>query len=206
MTRYDVKRELKQCYAPKNTDWTLLDVPTQRFIALDGHGDPNTSSDFTQAVQAVYGVAYTIKFANKRADGRDFVVGPLEGLWWADDWQVFITRAKDDWQWRLLISLPDWITDDMVEDAKHAAQAKKDLPAIRDVHRETLYEGTCAQVLHIGTFDDEGPILARLHDEYLAANNLRMSGLHHEIYLSDPRRTDSAKLRTVLRQPVQPAT
>lgn len=201
---YDIKRELKQCYMPRNTDWALVEVPEQQFIAIDGHGDPNTSAEFAGAVQALYAVAYTIKFTSKRTPGKDFVVGPLEGLWWADNPELFTTRAKDTWQWRILISLPDWITEDMIEDAKDTAQANKGLPVIGDLRRETLHEGICAQVLHIGAFDDEGPILAKLHNRYMAASHLRMSGLHHEIYLSDRRRTDPAKLRTILRQPVQP--
>jgi hypothetical protein len=205
MTRYDVKRELKQFYAPTNTDWALVDVPAQRFIAVDGRGDPNTSADYTRAVQALYAVAFTIKFTSKRALGRDFVVGPLEGLWWSDRPEVFTTRAKDAWQWRMLISQPDWITDDLVDEARRAAELAKKLPTIADVRRETLHEGLSAQLLHVGPYDDEGPALARLHDEYLAANDLRMSGHHHEIYLGDPRRTEPAKLRTILRQPVRKA-
>jgi hypothetical protein len=204
-TRYDVKRELKQCYAPKNTEWALVDVPAQQFIAVEGSGDPNTSADYARAVEALYAVAYTIKFASKAGLGRDFVVGPLEGLWWSDDPEVFITREKDAWQWRMLISQPDWITDDFIEEARQAALAKKGLPAIAQVRRETLKEGTCAQLLHVGPYDDEGPALARLHHEYLAANNLRMSGHHHEIYLGDHRRTEPARFKTVLRQPVQAA-
>ena len=205
MTPYDVKRELKHCYAPKNLDWELVDVPEQRFIAVDGRGDPNTSADYAGAVEALYAVAYTIKFASKRTIDRDFVVGPLEGLWWAGDPQVFASRAKDSWQWRMLISQPEWITEDMIDDAKHVAQTKKGLPVIAEVRHETLRERSSAQVLHIGPYDEEGQVLARLHDEWLDANKLRMSGLHHEIYLSDRRRTDPARLKTILRQPVQPA-
>jgi hypothetical protein len=205
MTRYDVKRELKQCYAPTNTGWALLDMPTQQFIAVDGHGDPNTSADYAGAVEALYTVAYTIKFTSKTALGRDFVVGPLEGLWWSDRPEVFTTRAKDAWHWRMLISQPDWITEDLIDDAKKSALTKKSLPTIADIRRETLHEGTSAQLLHVGPYDDEGPVLARLHHEYLAANNLRMSGHHHEIYLGDHRRTEPAKLKTILRQPVQTA-
>ncbi|RZQ60523.1 GyrI-like domain-containing protein [Amycolatopsis suaedae] len=205
MTRYDVKRELRRCYAPTNTAWALVDVPAQQFLAVDGRGDPNTSIDYARAVQALYAVAYTIKFTSKRELGRDFVVGPLEGLWWSDRPEVFTTRAKDAWNWRMLISQPDWITADLIDDARQAALAKKDLPAIAGVRRETLHEGTSAQVLHVGSYDDEGPVLAELHHEYLAANNLTFAGHHHEIYLGDPRRTEPAKLRTVLRQPVRPA-
>lgn len=205
MTRYDVKRELKQYYAPKNSEWALVDVPAQRFIAVDGRGDPNTSADYARAVEALYSVAYTIKFASKRTLGRDFVVGPLEGLWWSDRPEVFTARAKDAWQWRMLISQPDWITEDFIDEAKQAALAKKGLPTIADVRYETLHEGTSAQLLHIGPYDDEGPVLAKLHHKYLAANNLRMTGHHHEIYIGDPRRAEPAKLKTVLRQPVRTA-
>lgn len=205
MTRYDIKRELKQCYAPRNRDWALVDVPAQRFIAVDGSGDPNTSAGYARAVEALYTVAYTIKFASKRTLDGDFVVGPLEGLWWSDRPEVFTARDKDAWQWRMLISQPDWITEDFIDDAKQTALAKKDLPTIADVRYEPMHEGLCAQVLHIGPYDDEGPILAELHGEYLAANNLRMTGHHHEVYLGDPRRSAPAELRTVLRQPVERA-
>jgi hypothetical protein len=202
--RWDVKRALKQCYAPTNRDWALVEVPEQPFIAIDGAGDPNTSDAYARAVEALYAVAYTAKFASKRS-GQDFVVGPLEGLWWSDDMATFTTRDKNAWQWRLLISLPEWVTDDAVDDAKQVVRAKKGLAALDRIRRETLREGVSAQVLHIGSYDDEGPLLATLHDEWLAANNLRPTGLHHEIYLSDPRRTEPAKLKTVLRQPVLPA-
>lgn len=203
MTRYDVKRDLRQCYAPTNTDWALVDVPAQQFIAIDGRGDPNTSTDYVRAVQALYAVAYTIKFTSKRALDRDFVVGPLEGLWWSDHPEVFTTRAKDAWHWRMLISQPHWISEDLIDEARQAALANKGLPTIAEIRRETLHEGTSAQLLHVGPYDDEGPALARLHHEYLAVNGLHMSGHHHEIYLSDHRRTEPAKLRTILRQPVR---
>jgi hypothetical protein len=198
-----VKRELKELYAPKNRDWVLIDVPPQQFIACDGKGDPNTAPEYARAVEALYSVAYTLKFGNKRA-GRDFVVGPLEGLWWSDDPTVFTAREKDSWQWRMLISQPDWITAQDIKEATEEALAKKKLPTIAEVRHERLEEGTCAQVLHVGSYDDETPILATLHNDYLAANDLVMTGPHHEIYIGDPRRVDPAKLKTVLRQPVRP--
>lgn len=106
MAPYDPKRELKELYAPKNTTWALVDVPGQQFIAVDGSGDPNTAPAYARAVEALYSVAYTLKFAVKRGGGRDFVVGPLEGLWWADDWTAFTRRAKDAWHWTMLICQP----------------------------------------------------------------------------------------------------
>jgi hypothetical protein len=193
---YDIKKELKQLYTPKNTDWALLDVPAQRFIAIDGQGNPNTAESYKQAVEALYAVAYTLK----RAAERDFVVGPLEGLWWAEDMAAFTVRAKDSWQWTMLIAQPEWIDENAVEEARETVRRKKKLDAA--VRYRTLAEGRCAQALHVGSYDDEGPLLARLHEEFLAAQGLKPSGLHHEVYLGDPRRTEPAKLRTVLRQPV----
>lgn len=201
--KYDVKHDLKRCYWPRNTDWELVDVPELHFLAIDGHGDPNTSADYRVAVEALYAVAYTVKFASKADLDKDFVVSPLEGLWWAEDMGDFLARFKDAWQWTLLVNVPDWITQDMVEDARGKALTKKRLAVISDVRSPTLHEGLSAQMLHIGAYDDESATLSRLHDEYLPANNLREAGLHHEIYLSDPRRTDPAKLKTILRQPVE---
>lgn len=201
MAPYDVKRALKDLYTPKNREWQLIDVPAQQFVAVDGVGDPNTSPDYARAVQALYAVAYTAKFASKRA-GQDFVVGPLEGLWWSPDPAVFTTRAKEAWHWRMLISLPAWVTGEEIKEATEAALAKKKLPTIGHVRHETLREGLCAQALHIGSYDDEGPLMAHLHDEYLPANGLAPTGMHHEVYLGDPRRTAQEKLKTVIRQPV----
>ena len=204
MNPYDVKRELKEFYAPKNREWALVDVPPQQFIAVSGKGNPNTAPEYARAVEALYAVAYTVKFASKRA-GRDFVVGPLEGLWWSPDPEVFTTRAKDEWLWRMLISMPDWLTAEDVKEAAVAALAKKKLPAIASVEHETLHEGRCAQVLHVGSYDDETPILTQLHTEYLPAHGLTERDRHHEVYLGDPRRTAPEKLKTVLRQPVSPS-
>jgi hypothetical protein len=193
---YDVKKDLKQLYAPKNRDWALLDVPEQQFLAIDGRGNPNTAPSYARAVEALYAFAYTIRMAATES----FVVGPLEGLWWADDMAAFTVRAKDSWQWTMLVSLPAWISEDAVESAREAVRRKKKIDA--PVRLEKLREGRCAQVLHVGSYDDEGPVLARLHDEFLAAQGVKPTGLHHEVYLGDPRRVEPAKLRTVLRQPV----
>src|SRR5690606_24682794 len=111
-------------YAPKNTEWDLVDVPEQRFIAVDGQGDPNTAESYRHAVEALYAVAYTLKFASKR-EGRDFVVAPLEGLWWSDRPEDFTARAKDSWRWTLMICQPDWVDAEAIEEAKAAASAKK---------------------------------------------------------------------------------
>ncbi len=199
---YDVKKELKNLYAPKNTDWAIVEVPPMGYLAVDGEGDPGTAKAYSDAIEALYTVAYTLKFADRE---RPFVVAPLEGLWWADDPAVFAARDKAAWKWTMLIGLPPWMTEALVVPAKEKALAKKKLAAIEGVRFTELREGTCAQLLHTGSYDDEGPKLAHLHDEYMAEHGLVFNGLHHEIYLSDARRTEPAKLKTILRQPVKTA-
>ncbi|WP_062315889.1 GyrI-like domain-containing protein [Demequina maris] len=203
--KVDLKRTL-DAYAAKRGEVRLLDVPPTRYLMVDGHGDPNASPAFAQAIEALYPVAYKAKFASKKELGRDYVVMPLEGLWTADDPASFTTRRdKSAWDWTLMVMTPDWVDDALVESAIAAAGAK-DAPArLDDVRLETLAEGRCVQTLHVGSFDDEGPVLARIHDEFIPANGLRMTGRHHEIYLSDFRKVAPERLRTILRQPVEPA-
>ncbi len=203
MSGYDVKKALKAFYAPKNGEWALVDVPPMRFIGVDGAGDPNSAAAYAEAVEALYQVAYTLKFAHR---DRPFTVGPLEGLWWAEDPTTFVTRKKAAWRWTMLISLPPGFTDDEIDAAKAAALEKKKRPAISRVRVVALSEGRCAQVLHTGPYDDEGPKLAELHGAFFAEHGLTFNGLHHEIYLSDPRRVEPAKLKTILRQPVRAAS
>ncbi|MER5389166.1 GyrI-like domain-containing protein [Saccharopolyspora sp. NPDC002686] len=203
MDKYDVKKTHKRLYAPSAKDFTIVDVPEFRYLAVDGHGDPNTSPAYANAVAALYGVAYALKFASKKILDRDFVVAPLEGLWRADDPNAFVARRKDTWDWTMLINQPDWITDDMIRTSAAAVAKKKDNPALEGVHLLTLTEGTCVQILHRGSYDDETPTLDRLHNHYFPDHGLTFNGDHHEIYLSDPRRTPPEKLKTILRQPVK---
>lgn len=205
MDKYDIKVARRDLYAPSATEFSIVDVPVMRYLAVDGSGDPNTSGEYTAAVEALYTVAYTVKAHSRSALWRDFVVPPLEGLWWADDMTAFLRREKSAWHWTMLIAMPDWITDDMVATARTAARKRKDLPSIDAVAVRTLDEGRSVQILHVGPYDDEGPVLERLHRSFLPDHGLVPRGHHHEIYLSDPRRTQPAKLKTILRQPVQPA-
>ncbi|MQM28219.1 GyrI-like domain-containing protein [Glycomyces albidus] len=205
MEKYDVKKARKDLYAPSAKDFSVVEVPELRYLAVDGHGDPNTAAAYSEAVEALYSTAYTLKFDSKRNQDRDFTVGPLEGLWRADDPAVFLTRSKEDWDWTMLISLPEWITEAQVERAVAAAAEKKGNPALGGLRVLAFTEGTSVQILHIGSYDDETPTLDRLHNRYMPDNGLAFNGDHHEIYLSDPRRTEPTKLKTVLRQPVKPA-
>lgn len=204
MLTYDIKKDRKGLYAPRRTDFSLVDVPALAFLLVDGHGDPNIEAAYRDAVEALYTVSYAVRALAKTRLGRVHTVAPLEGLWSARDMEVFRTREKGAWDWTMMIAQPEWITTEMVEQARAAAQ-KKRLPALGLVRFEQYAEGRSAQILHVGSYDDEGPTLARLHDEFLPANGLVPSGRHHEIYLSDPRQTAPARLKTILRQPVTPA-
>ncbi|WP_309069273.1 GyrI-like domain-containing protein [Microbacterium sp.] len=192
--KVDVKKTLDG-YRARHGDFRFLDVPEARYLMTDGHGDPN-SWVFGEAIEALYPVAYRLKFASRSRLGRDYVVPPLEGLWWAEDMTAFTTaRDKAQWRWTLLILVPEWV-DDALFGAVEAPER---------VRLEALAEGRCVQTLHVGSFDDEAPVLARMHDEVIPGAGLVPTGRHHEIYLSDFRRVPPERRRTILRQPVAPA-
>ncbi|RIJ77610.1 hypothetical protein D1871_06515 [Nakamurella silvestris] len=204
MHKHDLKAELHQLYAPSRTEFTLVEVPELAFLAVDGTGDPNTSTAYREAVEALYALSYAVKFAARAALDRDHVVMPLEGLWHADDSLAFTRRQKDRWRWRMMILQPDWIGAELIEECRTQVARKKDLPALPLIRHLRYAEGRSLQILHIGSYDDEAPVLERLHREFMPAAGLTFNGDHHEIYLSDPRRVAPERLRTALRQPVRP--
>ena len=204
--KLDLKRELDS-YRARRGEFRRLDIPELRYLTVDGHGDPNTDPSYAAALAALYPVAYTLKFASKRELGRDYVVPPLEGLWWAQDLAAFTSaRDKSRWDWTMMLLVPDWLPDDLVTDALARVAAKRDRPdRLGDLQVRPLTEGRCVQTLHIGSFDDEGPVLHAMHHDVIPGHGLQPAGTHHEIYLSDPRRTSPDRQRTILRQPVAPA-
>lgn len=188
--------------APKS--FQFVEVPQMQYLMIDGHGDPNTAQAYQDALQTLYPVAYKLKFSSKLA-GRDYVVPPLEGLWWAERMDSFTSaRDKSQWDWTMMLMVPDWLGPEDVAKALGTAQNSADLPAGDKIRLGNLSEGRCLQVLHIGSYDDEAPVLARMH-QHIKDQGLDLTGKHHEIYLSDPRRVQPDKLRTILRQPVVPA-
>ncbi|QGQ19160.1 hypothetical protein GC089_07855 [Cellulomonas sp. JZ18] len=198
----DLKREIPAYRARRGTP-ELVTVPPLQYLMVDGHGDPNTAPEYQDALRTLYPVAYTLKFLSRRELGRDHVVMPLEALWWADDMAAFTTaRDKSRWSWTAMILVPDWITAEHVEDARATVAAKGGAPALDALRLERLDEGLCVQTLHVGPYDAEGPVLAEIHDRFVPDHGLRMTGRHHEVYLSDARRTAPERLRTILRQPV----
>ncbi|NME80392.1 GyrI-like domain-containing protein [Rhodococcus sp. 105337] len=203
--KIDFKKTL-DAYRATRGEFRIVDVPDMWYLMIDGVGDPNTSPAFADAIESLYPVAFTLKFASKRELGRDYVVPPLEGLWWSEDMASFTSaRDKSHWNWTLMVMVPEWIERDLVAAALDRVAATSTPVRRGDVRLEPLVEGRCVQTLHVGSFDDEADVLAELHDEFVPGNGLRIVGKHHEIYLSDFRRTAPEKLRTILRQPVAAA-
>jgi len=204
--KVDFKKEWPHLYRPSAREFVVVDVPPLQFLLIDGHGDPNTAPEYQQAIEALYAVAFKIKFLSKKGLDKDYVVPPLEGLWWAEDMATFTTnRDKSAWDWTMMIMQPDWIARDLFDEARRQVQKARDLPALARLRMEPYHEGLSVQILHVGSYDDEAPTLHRLHHEFIPQNGYRMAGKHHEIYLSDARKVAPEKLRTVLRQPVRRA-
>lgn len=201
--KVDLKRRLPHLYAPSAREVTEVDVPPAAYLMVDGAGDPNVSPEFQAAVEALFSLSYALKFAVKKGPlAIDYTVMPLEGLWWADDMANFDVARKSDWKWTLMILQPEWIDAALVADTLLQVRAKKPLPVLERVRFETFAEGRCAQILHVGPFAEEGPTIEKLH-RHIAGQGARLVGKHHEIYLSDLRRTAPEKLKTVLRQGMQ---
>lgn len=202
MPKIDLKKELKLLYKASAKEVALVTVPPLKYLMIDGRGDPNTSPGYVQAVEALFSVSYAAKFAVKRGSLQiDYVVMPLEGLGWADDWSVFGAGDKANWNWTMMILQPAFVPDAILKDAIAEVRRKKALPALPKLRLEEFSEGNCAQVLHVGPFSAEGPTIERLHAFILSRGTL--AGKHHEIYLSDVRRADPARWKTILRQPMK---
>jgi hypothetical protein len=198
MAKLDLYQVNKAEYATPRQP-VLLRIAKAAYFGIAGHGAPGGEA-FQQAIGALYGVAFTIKMAGKFA-GRDYGVCKLEGLWWVDSGRLFLTEPKDTWQWRLLIRTPDLIGKREMAAAQKQLTAKGKDPLFKQVDLTTLNESQCVQMLHTGPYDDEPATVAQM-EAFATAQGFRFAGLHHEIYLSDPRRVAPEKLRTILRIPV----
>ncbi|HEX5335449.1 MAG TPA: GyrI-like domain-containing protein [Propionicimonas sp.] len=216
METVDLKRQWRHLYAPKPGRFELVDVPELPFLAIDGRiepgSSPGTSEEFAASTGALYGLAYTLKFTfKKRADAPlDYPVMPLEGLWWVEDGRFDLARP-DNWHYTLMILLPEVVGEDDVVAGIAALRAKRGNRAeFTGLRLEQFTEGPCAQVMHIGPYATEPETMEGL-PPFLATEGLvdlvgSAGGKHHEIYLSDPGRTDPSRLKTILRHPVGPAT
>ncbi|XYH93189.1 GyrI-like domain-containing protein [Sorangium sp. So ce1128] len=202
MSKVDLKRELKHLYQASAKEVVQVEVPTFRFLMIDGEGDPNTSQEYAEAVEALFSVSYTAKFMVKKgAQGIDYAVMPLEGLWWSDDMSVFTSSDRSKWKWTMMIMQPHFVEEAVIRAAIVEVKRKKSLPAVCALRLESFSEGRCAQILHVGPFSEEGPTILRVHD-FIGARSA-LAGKHHEVYLSDIRRADPSKWKTIIRQPME---
>lgn len=208
MANLDMKKTLKHLFTPSTKQVGIVEIPPMSYLMIGGEGNPNTSEQYVEAVQALYNMAYAIRAICKEA-GDVFTVMPLEGLWMVkgmdgvpEDFQL-TPADKDNFVWTMMILQPDFVTADMVEQARETVSKKKPAPLrLAEVYFETYHEGDAAQLMHIGPYADEGPNIARIH-QYIADNGWKLSKKHHEIYISDPRKVAPEKMKTIIRQPFE---
>ncbi|MDP4198789.1 MAG: GyrI-like domain-containing protein [Bacteroidota bacterium] len=195
--------ELKELFSASSKTPKVVTVPKMQYLMIDGKGDPNKSKEFQDAVQALYGLAYTMKFDRKKQGKEsDYKIAPLEGLWWSENMSDFSNNNRTKWQWTLMLEQPDSITKTEVAKAAKEVEEKKHLDTVSNVRLEKWSEGECAQIMHIGPYSSEAPTIEKLHD-FIRDQGADISGKHHEIYLGDPRRSAPEKLKTILRQPLK---
>lgn len=200
MASVDLKKVYRKQYSAKVEEPVVVNVEERPFLMIDGAGDPNTAVEYREAIQALYPLAYGLRAAVKALSGDAYVVMPLEGLWWAEDMTQFDPGDKSNWLWTAMICVPGAVTESIADDVLATVTAKKQLQAGDRARVAPFGEGTSAQILHIGPYSEEAPTVALLH-EFISGRGGLLAGKHHEIYLSDPRKTDPAKLRTIIRQP-----
>ncbi|EKQ54594.1 MAG: hypothetical protein B655_0706 [Methanobacterium sp. Maddingley MBC34] len=203
MSKLDLKKKKKEFYYPSTSEVSVVDLPEMKFLMIDGQGDPNTSQEYQDAMETLFPVSYKTKFLSKKEKSQDYVVMPLEGLWWADNMEEFSIADKSSWKWTVMIRQPDFVGKSMIDMAMKELEKKKDIPSRSKLRLETFKEGEAVQIMHIGPYGEaEAPAVNKLH-AYIENQGYQLRGKHHEIYISDMRRTKPEKLKTVIRQPFQ---
>ncbi len=203
MKKVDFKKGLKHLYSPSAKDISIIDVPEMNFLMIDGEGNPNTSKLYKGAIEALFNVSYALKFMLKKSNlPIDYIVMPLEGLWWVDGTAQFSLKNKDAWKWTAMIMQPECISKELFEKAREEVKKKKDLPVLSEMRFEVFKEGQSAQILYLGPYSDECLTIEKIKD-FITKQGRKPRGKHHEIYLSDPRKTSTEKLKTVIRQPFE---
>jgi len=201
MKKLDLKKQLSEYYKTSAKTVSDVDVPSWKFLMIDGKGDPNKAQEYADAVSALYQLSYTIKFHVKKSKAAiDFAVMPLEGLWWVDDMHLFSEKDKSSWKWTMMIRQPECVTLEIVEAMRAEVAQKKNPPALSKIRFEAYHEGPSAQILYVGPYAGEGPTIAKIH-EHIRQSGHALKGKHHEIYLKEPRKSAPEKLQTVVRQP-----
>ncbi|AKB83151.1 hypothetical protein MSBR3_2573 [Methanosarcina barkeri 3] len=207
MPGIDLKKENKELYNPSAKEVSIVNVPEMNFLMIDGKGDPNISQEYQDSIEALFSVSYKIKFISKKENSQDYVVMPLEGLWWVENMKEFTVQDKSGWKWTAMIRQPDFITKDVIKEAVKEVEKKKKLPALSRIKFQSLHEGLSAQIMHIGPYSQEDPTVEKLHN-FIEEKGYEFNGSlpgekHHEIYISNMLRTEPEKLKTIIRQPMK---
>jgi hypothetical protein len=203
MDKIDFKKKFKNLYNTPSKEVVVVDVPAFNFLMIDGMGDPNTSQDYKNAVEALFAVSYALKFNVKKGKlAVDYGVMPLEGLWWADNMNSFAEGNKDLWKWTSMVMQPEFVTEAMFKGAVEFVRKKKNPLALPMLRFESLHEGLSAQILHIGPYSTEKATVEKIH-KFMEENGYIFNGKHHEIYLSDPRKSAPEKMKTIVRQAIK---
>jgi len=205
---FDYKKEYKDLYMPKDKP-VLIEVPPMNFLMADGSGDPNNNPEFQHATELLYGLSYAVKMSRnkgKQPEGYfEYVVPPLEGLWWIDEGS-FSLEKRDNWKWTLMIRQPEFVNEELVQWAVSELMRKKPDLEVKKARFETFEEGLCVQIMHIGPYSTEPETMKKVEAFLLEQglkDRLASGGKHHEIYLSDPRKSKPESMKTVLRHPVE---
>jgi hypothetical protein len=198
MEKTDLTKKFKEYYSGKTTP-EIVKFGKISYLTITGKGEP-AGKEFSEKVSALYPVAYGIKKICKD-QGKDFAVPKLEGLWWVENKKPFLTVPRSEWFWKLLIRTPEFVVKDMLLIAMADAMVKNKITIAGQVNLETLDEGNMVSILHIGSYATEPASIKKMED-FIEQNKLQKNGRHHEVYLSDPNKTEATKLKTILRQPV----
>jgi hypothetical protein len=201
LNKVDLKKELNELYNPSAKEITTVDVPAMNFLLVDGEGAP-TSPQYSEAIEALFSVSFTLKFMIKKGKGIDYTVMPLEGLWWVNDMTKFNPDRKDEWMWTAMIMQPKYVNIEDFRLAIEQVKKKKNPVSLHKVRFESFKEGPSAQILYIGPFSAEGPTITKIH-AYIQNSGHVLNGKHHEIYLNNPATTSPEKLKTILREPMK---
>ena len=201
MVKLNLKKELKPFYSASAKQVSVVQVPPMSFLVIDGRGDPNMSNDYAYAVEALFAVSYALKLMVKKGPWKvDYTAMPLETLYWVEDMTQFSLAHKENWEWTTMIMQPEQVTPALLDEACIQLEEKKGFLALSVIRLEEYAEGHAAQILHIGPYAEETPAVEKLHT-FIQAEGGRLTGKHHEIYLSNPKRSAPDRLRTIIRQP-----
>lgn len=198
--KLDYKKKYPEYYNPKRKI-EFVNIPEMKFFMIDGQGDPN-NKEFKNAMEAIYALSYNLKMkiVKKEKLENDYVVPPLEGLWHKEDMSTWSIDDKDSWEWTIMIRIPDYVSENQIDRAFEIVKNYKNPTSLSKIRVDKYNEGNVAQIMYVGPYSEEGSTIQKLH-QAIIDKGFQLFGKHHEIYISDPRRVDASRLKTIIRQP-----